>query len=311
MREQQNPSTPEQPLLFAPSELLACGLGDAHTQPLVGRRTGDGVRSWRTSPVLAWQEPLLEWTRSGNSYAALGFDCDSRDAVERAAAACMGAGDLPTPSVHVTRTASGHAQVFYLLTRPVHRGDHARAAPMRLLARSSEYYRATFGSDSGYTGVLSSNPVHGDYQTSYPRNEPYTLTDLAAWIPKGWRVPRPATTAEGRNNELFAKLCKLALRCSDEGLLTWARTINSEFSDPLADAEVRGTWRSVCRYRARWRGHGHQQAWLWRQAARGKRGGLAAGVTRRAGTPLEHDRAPWETEAVSRRTWYYRRKVAL
>ena len=57
--------TPDQPLLFAPGELLACGLRDAHTQPLVGRRTGDGVRSWRTSPARAWHWPLVEWTRTG------------------------------------------------------------------------------------------------------------------------------------------------------------------------------------------------------------------------------------------------------
>ena len=100
-----------QPLLFAPSELRACGLRDAHTHPLVGRRTAAGVRSWRTSPARAWAFPLIEWSRTGNSYAAIGFDCDSREAVERAAASCMGAGDLPTPNVYATRTASGHAQV--------------------------------------------------------------------------------------------------------------------------------------------------------------------------------------------------------
>ena len=138
--------------MFAPGELLACGLRDAHTQPLVGRRTGDGVRSWRTSPARAWHWPLVEWSRTGNSYAALGFDCDSRDAVERAAASCMGAGDLPTPNVYATRTATGHAQIFYLLDRPVHRGDQARAKPLRYLARVSEYYRASLGADSGYTG---------------------------------------------------------------------------------------------------------------------------------------------------------------
>ena len=185
----------------------------------------------------------------------------------------MAAGDLPTPNVYATRTATGHAQIFYLLDRPVHRGDQARAKPLRYLARVSEYYRASLGADSGYTGVLSSNPIHGDYQASYPRSDPYTLADLASWIPKGWRVPRPATTAEGRNNELFSALCKLALRCSDDGLLQWARTINSEFAVPLADAEVRVTWGSVCRYRARWRVHGHQQAWLWKQAARGRKSG--------------------------------------
>ena len=123
-----------------------------------------------------------------------------------------------------------------------------------------------------------------------------------------------AATAPGRNCALFAALCKLALGGSDEGLLTWARTLNREFSVPLADAEVRGVWRSVCRYRARWRVQGHQQGWLWKQAARGSKGGLiggrkggmASGVVRRAGTPLEHDRAPWESAGVSRATWYRR-----
>ena len=66
MREQQNPNTPDlhQPLLFAPSELLACGLRDAHHHPLVGERTEDGVRSWRTSPAMAWEHPLVEWART-------------------------------------------------------------------------------------------------------------------------------------------------------------------------------------------------------------------------------------------------------
>ena len=309
MQEQPNPTTPEQqPLLFAPSELIACGLRDAHTFPLVGTRTPQGVRAWRTSPAQAWAWPLVEWSRTGNSYAALGFDCDSRAAVERAAASCMGAGDLPTPNVYAARTASGHAQVFYLLNRPVQRGEHARAKPLTYLARVSEFYRATLGADAGYRGVLSSNPTHVDYQTSYPRADPYALGDLAAWIPKGWRVPRVPTTAEGRNVDLFRALCKLALGGSDDGLLTWARTLNREFSVPLADAEVRGVWRSVCRYRARWRVQGHQQAWLFRQAARGRKGGLIggvrSGVVRRAGSLTE--RQPWADLGVSRRTWYRR-----
>ena len=67
----------------------------------------------------------------------------------------------------------------------------------------------------------------------------------------------------------------------------------------------------MCRYRARWHTEGHQQGWLWKQAARGKRGGLAAGVKRRAGTPLAHDRAPWEVEGISRAWWYRKRQHAL
>ena len=291
----QQRSTDCQPLLFAPSALLACGLRDAHSAPLVGERTAHGVKSWRTSPARAWEHPLVEWTRSGNSYTALGFDCDSRDAIQAAAACAVGAGELPTPNIYAARTASGHVQVFYLLARPVHRGDQAREKPLLFTARISEYYRAKLGADSGYTGVLSTNPVHSDYSTSYPRHEPYSLDQLAGAIPKGWRRPTLPTTAEGRNCALFAALCKLALRCSDDGLLTWARDLNSASPVPMTDAEVRGTWGSVCRYRARWRVHGHKQAWLWKQAARGRRGGL---VSKGGGRPRK-----WASEAKRHRAY--------
>ena len=273
----------QQPLNFAPAELRAHGLRDAHTFPLVGKRTPRRrVFSWRTAPALAWQWPLVEWSRTGNSFAALAFDCDTRAAVERAAASCMGAGALPTPNVFATRTASGHAQVFYLLDRPVHRGEHARAKPLTYLARVSEFYRATLGADTGYTGVLSSNPVHRDYQTSYPRAEPYALADLAAVIPKGWRVPRPATTGVGRNVELFRALCQRGLQDTDSQLEAFAHTYNDQFVPPLDAAELHGILKSVLRYRDRWREHGHQQSFLFRQALRGRKGGTASGLARLA-----------------------------
>ena len=76
MREQQNPSTPElhQPLLFAPSELLACGLRDAHHHPLVGVRTegrravlahvaGDGVGAFPGRVGTHGQQLLLDRPR--------------------------------------------------------------------------------------------------------------------------------------------------------------------------------------------------------------------------------------------------------
>ena len=58
--------TPNQPLLFAPGELLRCGMRDAHSFPLVGRRDGDGVirASWRESPSSAWTRELIEMART-------------------------------------------------------------------------------------------------------------------------------------------------------------------------------------------------------------------------------------------------------
>ena len=162
----------------------------------------------------------------------------------------------------------------------MHRGAASRPRPLAALGRIAEYYAVTLRSDRGYVGVLAYNPVHGDYNTVYPRTDPYDLAELARALPANWRRPsKPAdlATAPGRNCALFAALCKLALGGSDEGMLTWARTLNREFVAPLAEAEVRGVWRSVCRYRARWRVQWHQQGWLWKQAARGVRAGLSVG----------------------------------
>ena len=130
------------------------------------------------------------------------------------------------------------------------------------------------------------------------------MTWSARALPAHWRRPsKPAdlATAPGRNCALFAALCKLALGGSDEGLLTLARTLNSEFAVSLPKSEVRGIWRSVCRYRARWRVQGHQQAWLWKQAARARKGGLVggrkagvvSGVVRRARSPSGNRGPTW------------------
>ena len=128
MRTEQNPSTPDlhQPLLFAPSELLACGLRDAHHHPLIGVRTEAGVRSWRTSPATAWEHPLVEWARTANSYCSIVLDCDSRESQELACAVEAGYGELPRPNVAAQRATSGHLHLGWNLRTPVHRGATAR-----------------------------------------------------------------------------------------------------------------------------------------------------------------------------------------
>ena len=268
-----------QPLLSAPAELLSHGLRDAHHYPRVGeRKAGGGVRSRQTSPEKAWSYPLIEWPRTANSYCSLVLDCDSRESQELALDVVeVGSLDLPWPNVVAKRSASGHLQLGWNLRTPVHRGESARPLPIAAFGRITEYYTAMLRADRRYRGVLSYNPIHGDYQTIYPHSEPYDLSELAKPIPGTWRRPARAVdlaTVPGRNCHMLAELCKLALRCSDEGLLTWAWSINREYFIPMDYAEVMGIWWSVCGYRARWRVRGHKREWLWKQATVGRRGGL-------------------------------------
>ena len=211
----QEAPSPVQPMLFAPNELLRCGLSDAHSRPLVGERHAGGIRSWRESPATAWDKELIELSRTATSYAGLVFDCDSRQSVELAAASCVGCGPIPPPNFASERRASGHFHVGYFLGKPVHRGEAARARPLAFIGRIAEYFTSALGSDTGYRGVLSYNPTHRDYVTSYPRAAPYDLGELAAVIPAHWRVPTVALTSEGRNCALFASLCRRGLRDTD------------------------------------------------------------------------------------------------
>ena len=206
---------PIQPMLFAPSELRRVGLSDAHSFPLVGQRHAGGIRSWRESPETAWNKQLIELSRTATSYAGLILDCDSRESVEIASAACVGCGPIPPPNFASERRASGHLHIGFFLGKPVHRGETVRARPLVFFARIAEYYRSALGADPGYVSALSYNPIHGDYSTTYPRAEPYDLRELVAVIPARWRVPKIASTAEGRNCNLFASLCRRGLRDTD------------------------------------------------------------------------------------------------
>ena len=268
------PASGHQPLLFAPEELLRCGLSAAHPRPLVGCRRDDGdIRSWRTSPARAWLQPLVEWGRAGSSYAALVLDCDSRDSIERTHAAAMGAGPVPTPNLTMTRSASGHVHAAWILGTPVHRGASARERPLKLFGRVAEYFTTAVGADTGYAGVLAGNPTHADYLTAYPRAEPYELRELARVVPDRWRIPTPAVSEPGRNCMLFRECCRWGLRITDDELMFWALARNRGMRHPLDRAEVEGMVESVCRYRARWRAQGHKEAWLKRQSTRGRIGG--------------------------------------
>ena len=257
----------------------------------MGERYDDdgAICSWREPPEIAWDRQLIELGRTATSYAGLVFDCDSRESVELAAGACGGTGPVPPPNFASARKASGHLQVGYFLGRPVHRGAAARVKPLAFLGRVSEYYRAALGADPGFVGVLCSNPVHGDYSTTYPRFEPYSLPELASFIPRGWRIPKVATTEVGRNGAFFKALCKRSLKDSDREIEVIAYRLADEAraaypgSDhPFTDSEVRSTLRSVLRYRDEWRARGHAPWWIARQSRLGRKGGARSGTARRA-----------------------------
>ena len=286
----QSPQPQQLALDFAPTQVRSHGLRDAHTFPLVAPHKGT---SFRVPASQAWSYASLE-LRAGNSWPVMGFDCDVPATVLEALYANHlgrprpGSPRLPQPTMIVQRVSNSHSHVTYFLSKPVHRGPTAREAPLRLFARINEFYRQALGADPGYNGVLTHNPMlsahrHGEFLTHWGCNRPYSLSELAEPIPKGWRLPVKPTTEAGRNCALFVGLMKWAGSPANIGreVLAVARVTNDGLEAPLGDSEVVGLAKSVERYRDEWIAKGRFYTKAEREAW-GRALGLRGGVGRRA-----------------------------
>ena len=146
------------------------------------------------------------------------------------------------------------------------------------------------GGDRGYAGVLTRNPLPEPdlfTTTDWLREAPFSLEELADWIPQGWRSTPPPPSSIGRNVTMFRVLMRWA-GCevnADRPVLGEAVAINATFEpDLLPYSEIRATAKSVERYRAAWAANGwHSPSWLALQSLRGHRGGYGRG---RSGEPL-------------------------
>ena len=276
--ERQDPEPWLLPLHHVPVMVRDHGIIEAHVRPYVGRRLDDdSIRSWRTSPERAWGYPLVEWTRTGNSYTAIALDIDTRMALELLAGASMGS-NIPKPNVAIFRKWSGHAHAVYTLRRPVLRGRLARPWPLAVLGRCSEWLRTALSADTGFAGVLVSNPIHDDYDVRWLRTRGYSLDEIREFIPAGWRRPKISKTDIGRNDQLYRDLVRYAghAKHSDADVADHAQQlyqqIDVQVPHAFTEAEFGEVVASVLRRRDEWRDNGwHDPDFLLRQGLRGKR----------------------------------------
>ena len=272
---------------YAPAIVREHGLRDAHTHPLVARRKG---QSFRVHARNAWSYPSLE-LRAGNSWPAVTLDCDVPSAVVDALYLNHHGGSgpaLPAPNMVVQRRSNSHSHISWFLEHPVHRGESARAAPLRKLARITEFYRDALDADSGFVNCLTHNPLEeshraGEFQTHWGRSCAYTLAELSEVIPKGWRLPIAPSTETGRNCALFRSLLKWAGSPFNLELevLPMARATNDGLDVPLGDSEVADIAKSIERYRRAWIAKGRFYAEAERTAW-GRSLGLQSAAVRRA-----------------------------
>ncbi|WP_072727080.1 MULTISPECIES: replication initiation protein [Bifidobacterium] len=213
------------------------------------------------------------------------------------------------PNFIAENPVNGHAHAGWVLTYPVARTEMARIKPLKLLHAATEGLRRSCNGDEGYSGLLMKNPEHPAWESDIIEHDTYDLDQLVAALdqhgdmpPKSWRrTKRARTIGLGRNCTVFDTARTDAYRFvrrlpdrtpeSSERLREFTRRtcheINATFADPLPTREVNDIAKSIHKWTVT-----RFDGWLDGaavcaatftaiQAARGHKGGIQSGSSRR------------------------------
>ena len=227
---------------------------------------------------------------------------------------------LPPPNAIVINKANGHAHALTLLATPVAKHSAARSKPLEYLAAVERGMARRLDADRAYTGLIAKNPLHDHWAVEWRREEPYSLPELDGWLFKrDMRPDSSVTTTYGlsRNCTCFDKVREIAYRevldAKRAGkslpefqarLERVALEVNLHFPEALPLSEIRAITKSVSKWT--WRNFSAERLSA-RQSILGKRGM----AKRWAGQVSAEATQPWVVEAISRRTWYRRKKSGV
>ena len=200
---------------------------------------------------------------------------------------------LPAPAWACTNKANGHAHLVWGIKTPVLiDSPDMRQAPLRYLCAIESGFRAKLDADSGYSGLITKNPLHDDWLLTRLMYTPvYDLDELADWVDLSKHKPKskPEEVGLGRNVTLFEDIRMYAYKQirhykgDVRNFVLWQSHLNNkslerngDFLRPLCPKEVWHIAKSVSK-------------WTWRQfdlaasdarfsslqAHRGRLGGVA------------------------------------
>jgi hypothetical protein len=207
--------------------------------------------------------------------------------------------NLPPPAWAAVNRQNAHAHLVWGLSAPVLvDSPDMRQAPMRYLCAIESAFREKLQADHGYSGLITKNPAHPLWRVLRGPRLGYELGELAEYVdlPKHAPKRKPEEVGLGRNVTLFDWLRQYAYRHirhykkDVRNFVAWQAHLNNkallrngDFVVPLDGREVWHIAKSVAK-------------WTWRrfdlaasdarfsalQAARGRQGGVASGLSRAA-----------------------------
>lgn len=210
------------------------------------------------------------------------------------------------PNAVVENPANGHAHAVWALSEPVTRTEYAARKPLAYAAAVTEGLRRSVDGDAAYSGLITKNPEHGSWHTSWASDHLYSLPELAEHLDAAGYMPAPSwrrtrrrnPVGLGRNCAIFETARHWAYReirhhwGDSTGLraaiLAHVHELNAEFSEPLPANEARDIAHSIHRWittSSRMWADGpvvYEATFSTIQAARGRKGGTRSGEKRRA-----------------------------
>lgn len=212
----------------------------------------------RTSRTLALDRRLIE-TNPAALTSLLAVDVDHPDALIRA---LWDRSDW-LPTVVTENPGNGHAHAIWALTAPVATTEYAHRRPLALAAAVTEGLRRSVDGDPAFGGLITKNPLNGNWSTHWVTSHTYGLNELAGHLddadlmpPTSWRRARRRNPVGlGRNCCLFETARTWAYREArhhwgdpdglHRAITSTVRDLNQNFSDPLPSSETRAIATSI------------------------------------------------------------------
>ena len=204
------------------------------------------------------------------------FDIDRSDAVM-----AWHDANLPMPFWTAQTQKNGHAHICYKLEIPLCTSELASQKAISYAAKIQAGLANKLGADVGYSHLITKNPFHPDWRTTFWTERAYTLDYLADFVELPKKLSKKQEVSGlGRNCTLFDTVRKWAYTAVRDYLhhhssLTWEKAVlthlealNGEFQEPLPYSEIKATAKSIANYCWRKFSHAGFSEWQSNNAQR-------------------------------------------
>jgi hypothetical protein len=237
---------------------------------------------------------------------------------------------IPLPNIVIENTENGRAHILFELAVPVHTGNTSRLKPISFAKDILKKLKLIYSADFNYVGLIAKNPHSSEWRTTQLRKTPYLLNELNDLVDKmdieypdvkfkynngivndhKENIGRNCYIFEIARNWAYSEIRKYRNTADSlwrDTVLNYCDELNNKLSNPLSRSEIRCIAKSISLFCLK-NDQKYYAAFIARQKNRGELGGKKS--RRSANQSSERSLKPWETEGISRATYYRRKHIA-